>query len=282
MAARAVVNATGPWVSRLRDARDAGARRAPGAAGQGQPHHRAAPVRAPLRLHLPERGPAHRLRDPLRARLHAARHHRRRLSRRPGAVHIEPRRLATCAHSSNRYFRQPITPADVVWSYSGVRPLLEDESSDPMSVTRDYALEAGPRAGAAAVGVRRQDHDLPQALRGCRRTCSRPVLGGVARRPGPHAAVLPGGDMPEGSFAVFLRTLERRYPGCPAACAAAMRTPTARASRACWRAPAASRNWVTEVLPSSTSASSSTWCARNLRVTARTFSGAAPSSDCTC
>src|SRR5207249_5969763 len=36
---------------------------------------------------------------------------------------------------------QQLAPADVVWSYSGVRPLLADESTDPMRVTRDYALE---------------------------------------------------------------------------------------------------------------------------------------------
>jgi glycerol-3-phosphate dehydrogenase len=30
-------------------------------------------------------------------------------------------------------------------------------------------------------------------------------------------ALLPGGDLPQGSFAVFLRTLERRYPWLPAA-----------------------------------------------------------------
>ena len=42
---------------------------------------------------------------------------------------------------SNHYFEKTITPADVVWSYSGVRPLLQDESSDAASVTRDYRLE---------------------------------------------------------------------------------------------------------------------------------------------
>lgn len=41
---------------------------------------------------------------------------------------------------TQRYFRQPITPADVVWSYSGVRPLLEDESANASEITRDYKL----------------------------------------------------------------------------------------------------------------------------------------------
>src|SRR5262249_51492786 len=41
-----------------------------------------------------------------------------------------------------------------------------------------------------------------------------PLLGNRAA-PWTAAAHLPGGDLPEGSFAVFLRTLERRYPWLP-------------------------------------------------------------------
>ena len=50
-----------------------------------------------------------------------------------------------------------VTPQDVVWSYSGVRPLLDDESGHASAVTRDYLLEfddevdgADVRAGAPA------------------------------------------------------------------------------------------------------------------------------------
>src|SRR5258706_14650473 len=42
---------------------------------------------------------------------------------------------------ANRHFRSSIGAADVKWSYSGVRPLLNDEAADPSSVTRDYHLE---------------------------------------------------------------------------------------------------------------------------------------------
>jgi glycerol-3-phosphate dehydrogenase len=41
---------------------------------------------------------------------------------------------------TERYFRQPLTPSDVVWSFSGVRPLLEDASSNASEITRDYSL----------------------------------------------------------------------------------------------------------------------------------------------
>lgn len=42
---------------------------------------------------------------------------------------------------SNRYFKQAISAADVVHSYAGVRPLLDDGHADAKSITRDYRLE---------------------------------------------------------------------------------------------------------------------------------------------
>ena len=41
---------------------------------------------------------------------------------------------------ANRYFELPITPADVVWSYSGVRPLVQDDAASAAAATRDYRL----------------------------------------------------------------------------------------------------------------------------------------------
>ena len=49
--------------------------------------------------------------------------------------------------------------ADIVWTYSGVRPLYDDGTTDPSAVTRDYVLKldtraqrrAGPRAPLLSV-----------------------------------------------------------------------------------------------------------------------------------
>ena len=43
--------------------------------------------------------------------------------------------------AANRYFKKQLTPGDVVWNYSGVRPLLQDESGSASEVTRDYQLD---------------------------------------------------------------------------------------------------------------------------------------------
>jgi glycerol-3-phosphate dehydrogenase len=45
-----------------------------------------------------------------------------------------------CAMAS-RYFKKAVRPADVVHSYAGVRPLLDEAGADPADVTRDYRLE---------------------------------------------------------------------------------------------------------------------------------------------
>ena len=50
----------------------------------------------------------------------------------------------------NQYFRRQLTPGDVIWSYSGVRPLMDDEGGNAQSASRDYSYE-----------VDDQDHQAP-------------------------------------------------------------------------------------------------------------------------
>ena len=133
----------------------------------------------------------------------------------PADVRIAAGEIDYLCTMVNRYFRQQIGPADVAWSYAGVRPLIEDESADPAAVTRDYALEMDDAAapllsvfGGKITTYRRlaaEAVDKLAARLGCRGA------------PWTHAALLPGGDLPEGSFAAFLRVVERRYAWLPAA-----------------------------------------------------------------
>ena len=51
----------------------------------------------------------------------------------------------------NRYLARPARPEDVVWKYSGVRPLYDDGTADPSAVTRDYTLRVDDEAGQAPV-----------------------------------------------------------------------------------------------------------------------------------
>ncbi|MDB5793751.1 MAG: glycerol-3-phosphate dehydrogenase [Noviherbaspirillum sp.] len=70
----------------------------------------------------------------------------------PDQVRITEDEIAYLSELCARYFRKAVARSDVVWSYSGVRPLLDDAASDASAVTRDYRLELDDE-GAPALSV---------------------------------------------------------------------------------------------------------------------------------
>ncbi|MDE2447941.1 MAG: glycerol-3-phosphate dehydrogenase [Gammaproteobacteria bacterium] len=132
----------------------------------------------------------------------------------PGAVRIDSEEVRYLCAAVGRYFAKPVRPEDVIWSYSGVRPLLDDEAADPASVTRDYALELDRHPaplltvfGGKITTYRKLAESAVDMLA---RELGCAASGWTAR------ALLPGGDLPHGAFARFLRTLERDHPWLPA------------------------------------------------------------------
>jgi glycerol-3-phosphate dehydrogenase len=137
-----------------------------------------------------------------------------------------------CAQAA-RFLRRAPTPADVVWHYSGVRPLLDDDSGDPAAITRDYALELDGDGEGEGEG----DGDAPLlSVWGGKITTFRRLAEEAAdllaprlrlsKGPWTHGAVLPGGDLsvaigptgrPDTDFAAFVAELGRRHPGVPPA-----------------------------------------------------------------
>jgi glycerol-3-phosphate dehydrogenase len=60
-----------------------------------------------------------------------------------------PEEIAYLCELASHYMAKSVTPADVVWTYSGVRPLFDDGDDNPSAVTRDYHLEVDAPQGAA-------------------------------------------------------------------------------------------------------------------------------------
>ena len=56
-----------------------------------------------------------------------------------------------CAFASE-YFERPVTREDIVWTFSGVRPLYDDGASSATAATRDYVLSLD-EAGAPVLSV---------------------------------------------------------------------------------------------------------------------------------
>lgn len=53
----------------------------------------------------------------------------------------------------NQYLKVPLTKRDIVWTYSGVRPLYDDGKGNPAAITRDYTLVMDAHAGATRLSV---------------------------------------------------------------------------------------------------------------------------------
>jgi glycerol-3-phosphate dehydrogenase len=115
----------------------------------------------------------------------------------------------------NHFFKKQVTPGDVVWSYSGVRPLFDDGSSNASAVTRDYVFDLDAPQGQAPVLS---------------------IFGGkitTFRKLAEHAldelkayfpdmkpswtedAKMPGGDIIDADFDKFLAGVRQRWPFLP-------------------------------------------------------------------
>jgi glycerol-3-phosphate dehydrogenase len=115
------------------------------------------------------------------------------------------------------YFNNPPSPDDIVWSYSGVRPLYDDGNPNISAVTRDFILDVdAPPNQAPALSIyggkittyRRLAEEV---------LCRLSPLMGWKDAAWTAGTTLPGGDMPEANFDLFLEDLARRYPFIPVA-----------------------------------------------------------------
>ena len=85
----------------------------------------------------------------------------------PAGVHVDGTEVTYLCGLISGYLKTPVTPKDVVWNYSGVRPLYDDGGVSASTVTRDYVFDLDAPEGQAphAVDFRWQADDLSQARR---------------------------------------------------------------------------------------------------------------------
>ncbi len=129
-------------------------------------------------------------------------------------VEASAEEIAYLCEGASDYFRKPVTPADVVWTYSGVRPLVDDGSGKPEAATRGYRFELdGGTDGTPPL----------LSVFGGKITTYRELSAEAVGRLAPFLPVLKGADwtgaanLPGGNFGRFdapalTRSLERRYP----------------------------------------------------------------------
>jgi glycerol-3-phosphate dehydrogenase len=122
-----------------------------------------------------------------------------------------PEEQAYLLDFASNYLKTPVTDADVVWSYSGVRPLYDDGASSVTAATRDYVVKVDTSAGAPILNVfggkittyRRLAETAMEKVAPFFPTLGQPWTAGVA---------MPGGDFPVDGVAALTQSLAQSYP----------------------------------------------------------------------
>jgi len=119
-----------------------------------------------------------------------------------------------CAFASD-YFKIPVTPDDIVWTYSGVRPLYDDGASSATAATRDYTLKVDDNGGAPVLNV------FGGKITTYRRLAesAMELIAPYFEKAGPKwtaGVALPGGDFDVDGFERLLADLQRDFAFLPA------------------------------------------------------------------
>ena len=136
----------------------------------------------------------------------------------PALVSASAAEIEYLCRGASAYFRKPVTPDMVVWTYSGVRPLYDDGASAAQEATRDYVLTLDAPQGEAAL----------LNIFGGKITTFRRLAESALARLAPHLpaasgekpgwtaqAALPGGDFPVDGFGRLVGDLRQTRPWLP-------------------------------------------------------------------
>jgi len=111
---------------------------------------------------------------------------------------------------ASEYFKKPVLPEDIVWSYAGVRPLYDDGASSATAATRDYVLTLRADNGAPLLNIF-----------GGKITTYRRLAEAVMEKVAPYfpdlkdkwtaGVALPGGDFPVDGVDVLIDRLKSEF-----------------------------------------------------------------------
>ena len=135
------------------------------------------------------------------------------------AAHEDPSQRPVCTPEeraylldfANRYFKRAIDEDDIVWSYSGVRPLYDDGASSATAATRDYTLKVEAEGGAPLLNV---FGGKITTYRRLAESALEKIAAHLTVDKGPWTAgvPLPGGDFPVDGFDRLVSDLASAHP----------------------------------------------------------------------
>ena len=134
----------------------------------------------------------------------------------PGEVAASADEILYLCRAAGAYFRAPVEPSKLVWSFAGVRPLVDDGSGDVEDLTRDFTIEVDGRYG---------EPPLVSVLGGKLTTYRRLAEAVLAKlkhrlivqRPWTADEPLPGGDLGAGGIEGLIGEIGVRHAYLPVA-----------------------------------------------------------------
>jgi glycerol-3-phosphate dehydrogenase len=112
---------------------------------------------------------------------------------------------------ASEYFARPVAKEDIVWSYSGVRPLYDDGASSATAATRDYTLKVATEDGAPLLNIFGGKITTYRRLAEAALEKLRPFFGSMGRG-WTAGAPLPGGDFPWDGVPALAASLRAAHP----------------------------------------------------------------------
>ena len=133
----------------------------------------------------------------------------------PAEARATPEEAAYLCRAVSAWFRRRVSPTDIVWSYSGVRPLHDDRASAAQEATRDYLLAVDAPPGRPPL----------LSVIGGKITTYRKVAEAALAKLAPHLprtrgyaagwtarTPLPGGDFPVDGAGALAAETQARFP----------------------------------------------------------------------
>lgn len=130
----------------------------------------------------------------------------------PADVKIAESEVDYLCRAASAYFKQDVRKEDIVHTFSGVRPLYDDNASEARAATRDYVIEVDGEGGAAPLvsvfgGKITTFRKLAEAVMG-KLSATFPDM----KPAWTEGATLPGGDFAVDEVDKKIATLARDYP----------------------------------------------------------------------
>ena len=125
-------------------------------------------------------------------------------------VRISDEEVSYLCSAASEYFAKPVTKADVISTYSGVRPLYDDHEEDASEVTRDYVLSLDDAEGAAILSVYGGKITTYRKLAEGALAIIEKALGERGEN-WTEGVALPGGKIPNADFEAYEAKMSEKY-----------------------------------------------------------------------